>query len=172
VVRFLLAAVRAQAGMRPALFPRRGALCSVRGMLCFRHGDILKGISLTARWNARCNVHGADQDQTAILQQCKKQVSSRTHMVQGRVTWVSEGLVDPGRLSRCSTDHPWGAPPRRAKASSLLQSSSAEKWEQFERQPRTANYGLGRVNLDATSDLALCHFGKPLRRIRRLQSRA
>jgi hypothetical protein len=36
VVRFLLAAVRAQAGMRPALFPRRGALCSVRGMLCFR----------------------------------------------------------------------------------------------------------------------------------------
>lgn len=42
-------------------------------------------------------MHGADQDQTAILQQCKKQVSSRiSHMVQGRVTWVSEGLGTSG----------------------------------------------------------------------------
>jgi len=39
----------------------------------------------------------------------------------------------------------------------LFRCSSAEKWEQFERQRRAANDGLPRENLDATSDLALRH---------------
>jgi hypothetical protein len=90
---------RKSAGRHAACpFPwARRALCSVRGMLCFRQWDFLKGISLTARWNARCNVHGAGQDQIAILQQWKRQVSSCiSHMVQGMVTWVSEGLGTSG----------------------------------------------------------------------------
>jgi hypothetical protein len=43
------------------------------------------------------------------------------------------------------------------RAFSMYESSSAEKWEQFERQRRAANSGLPRESLDATPDLALHH---------------